>query len=113
MVLNIVRNGSLWSDVVFEKEVIFHEFDFETSSLEFEVTKSSIWKHTTSCDKGVFVFHSYLATPTTNQAKIFTGLLFYAYVEIHQVRRLVFDNYQKCTLSLSSDSYFFPSSVVQ
>ena len=55
-VKNIVRNGSLWSDIVFEKEVIFHEFDFETSNLEFEVSKSSIWKHTTSCDKGVFSF---------------------------------------------------------
>ena len=76
-----MRNSSLWSDVVFEKEVIFHEFDFETSRLEFEVSKSSIWKHTTSCDKGVFFFHSYLATPTTNWAQIFTGLLFYAYVE--------------------------------
>ena len=51
-----MRNGSLWSNVVFEKEVIFHEFDFETSDLEFEVSKSSIWKHTTLCDKGVFSF---------------------------------------------------------
>ena len=39
---NIVRSGSLWSNVVFVKEVIFHKFDFETSSLEFEVSKSSI-----------------------------------------------------------------------
>ena len=39
------------------KEVIFHEFDFETSDLEFEVSKSSIWKHTTSSDKG---FYSYI-----------------------------------------------------
>ena len=37
-------NGSLLSDVVFEKEVIFLEFDFKTSSLEFEVSKSSIRK---------------------------------------------------------------------
>ena len=58
----IVRNGSLWSEVVFEKEVIFHEFDFETSDLEFEVSKSSLWKHTSLCDKGVLFFHSYLAT---------------------------------------------------
>ena len=50
-----MRNGSLRSDVVFEKEVIFHEFDFETSSLELEVSKSSIKKHTTLCDKGVFL----------------------------------------------------------
>ena len=49
-----MRNGSLWNDVVFEKEGIFHEFDFKTSDLEFEVSTSSIWKHTTSCDKGVF-----------------------------------------------------------
>ena len=28
--------------VLFEKEVIFHEFDFETSDLEFEVSKPSI-----------------------------------------------------------------------
>ena len=44
----------IWSNVVFEKEVIFHEFDFETSDLEFEVSKSSIWTHTISCDKGNF-----------------------------------------------------------
>ena len=56
IVLNIVRNSSLWSDVVLETEVIFHEFDFETSSLELEVSKSTIEKHTTSCDKDVFSF---------------------------------------------------------
>ena len=49
-----MRNGSLWSDIVFEKEVFFHEFDFETSCLELEISKSSIWTHTISCDKGVF-----------------------------------------------------------
>ena len=55
IVQNIVRNGSLWwSNVFFEKEIIFHEFDFETSELAFEVPKSRIWKHTTSCDKGGF-----------------------------------------------------------
>ena len=30
------------------------EVDFETSEFDFEVSKPSIWKHTTSCDKGVF-----------------------------------------------------------
>ena len=49
-----MRNGSIWSNIVFVKEVIFQEFDFETSELDFEISKSSIWKHTTSCDKGVF-----------------------------------------------------------
>ena len=36
--------SELWSNVVFEKEVIFHEFDFKTSDLDFEGSKSSIWK---------------------------------------------------------------------
>ena len=51
-----MRNGYLWVNLVFEREVIFYEFDFETSDLEFEVSKSSIWEHTTSCDNGVFSF---------------------------------------------------------
>ena len=42
IVYNIVRKGSLGSAIVFEKEVIFHEFDFETSDLELEVPKSTI-----------------------------------------------------------------------
>ena len=36
-----MRNGSLSSGVVFEKEVIFYEFDFETSDLEFEVSNQA------------------------------------------------------------------------
>ena len=48
IVQNIVRNHSLWNNVVFEKEVILQEFDFETSELDFQVSKSSIWKHITS-----------------------------------------------------------------
>ena len=54
--INIVRNGSLWSTIVFEKEVTFHEFDFETSDLELDVSKSTILTHTTSSNKGVFFF---------------------------------------------------------
>ena len=81
VVYNIMRNGSLWSDIVFEKEVIFHEFHFETSDLEFEVSK-----HTTSW-QGCFFFHNYLATSTTNWAQIFTGLSY-----MHTVITLVFDN---------------------
>ena len=41
-----MRNGSLWSNVDFQREVIFHEFDLKTSELDFEVSNSSIWKHT-------------------------------------------------------------------
>ena len=81
-------------ELVFEKEVILHEFDFETSDLDFEVSKLSIWKHKTSCNKGVFI--SFISRNFNDQywAQIFTGLLFYEYVEIHQVGRLFFDNYQ-------------------
>ena len=52
---NIAKNGSLWSDVVFEKEVISHSniwIEFETSA---EVSNSSILKeHTTCVTLGVF-----------------------------------------------------------
>ena len=84
-----------WSNIVYEKEVIFDEFEFVTSDLELEVSKSSIWKHTTSCDKffSSFIIISQLQRPI-RWAEIFTGLLFYVYFEIHQVRRLVFENYQ-------------------
>ena len=87
IVLYFVRNGSLWSDVIFKKEVIFHEFDFKTSELDFVVSKSSMWKPTTLCDEGVFSFI------IISQLRFFTGLIFYEYVEIHQVRRLVFGSY--------------------
>ena len=46
MVYNIVRTGFLWSATVFEKEVGFHELDFENSDFEFEVSKSTIYTHT-------------------------------------------------------------------
>ena len=61
----------MWETAPSGKEVIFSEFDFEASELEFEV-----------------FFHSYLALSTTNWAQIFTGLLIYAYDEIHRVRSL-------------------------
>ena len=50
--------------------------------------------------QGCFFFGYYLTTSTTNWVQIFIGLLFCACVEIHQVRRLVFDNYQRCPVSL-------------
>ena len=77
--------------IVFEKEVIFQEFDLETSDLEFEVSISSIWRHTTLCDKVFFfIIISQLRRPI--ELKFVQVCYFYVYVEIHQVRRLVFDN---------------------
>ena len=52
------------------------------------------------CQQGCFFFHHFIATPMTNWAQIFTGLLFYVYDGIHQVGTLVFDNYQTCTFPL-------------
>ena len=43
-----------------------------------------------SCDRVFFFFYYYIATSRTNLVQIFTGLLFCAFVEIQQVRRLVF-----------------------
>ena len=60
-----MRHGFLWSNVV------FHEFDLENSELDFEVSKSSIWKHTMIVWQGCFFFHYYLATSTTTWAQIF------------------------------------------
>ena len=50
----------------------------------------------------VFFFHYYLATSMTNWAQIFTGLLFYALCWDTPVRRLVFDNYHRCPVSLKT-----------
>ena len=49
---------------------------------------------------GCVFFHYFFANSMTNWAQIFTGLLFYAHVGIRQVRILVFDNYQRCPVSL-------------
>ena len=52
--------------------------------------------------QGRFCFHcALIANLTTNWAQIFTGLLCYAYFEIHQEWTLVFDNYQACPVSLN------------
>ena len=69
-----MKNSSLWSDLVLEKGVIFHEFDFETSTWSLKINHKA---HTTSCDEGVFFFHSYLATPKTDWAQISTGQCLY------------------------------------
>ena len=54
----------------------------------------------------------YLATPTTNRAQIFTGLIFDAYVEIQQVRRLVFDNYQVSTSTVFNCGVFLALGIM-
>ena len=70
-------------NVVFEKEVIFHEFDFETSDLKCEALKSSIIKAHNFVWKGCFFFHYYLATwwpvePKFSQVCYFMHVLRYS-----------------------------------
>ena len=81
-------------------QIWFWDLRFRIWGLEIKHLKAHnfVWQ-------GCFFFHYYLATSTTNWAQIFTGLLFYAYVEIHQVRRLVFDNYQQCPVSSTKVCY--------
>ena len=53
------------------------------------------------CDKGVFVLHYSLATRTTNIEPKFSQVSCFMHMLIHKVRRLVFENYQTCTMPLT------------
>ena len=52
----------------------------------------------------VFFLPLLLSCSFDAKAQISTGLLFYVYFEIHQVRIPVFDNYQTCTVPLNQSS---------
>ena len=60
----------------------FRNLKFGTWGLEINYLNAHnfVWQ-------GYFFFHYYLASSMTDWAPICTGLLFYAYVAIHQVRR--------------------------
>ena len=75
IVYNNVRNGSLWRNVVFEKEVIPHSL-MEEFFCNFD-------------DQLSRNFHRFYA----------------CYDGIHQVRTLVFDNYQTCPVPLKQATY--------
>ena len=83
-----MRNGSLWSNVVFGERSIFPRIWFWDVRIRFWGLEIKPLKPHNYVGQGRFFFHYYLATWTTNWAQIFTGLLLYAYVEIHQVRRI-------------------------
>ena len=101
IVLSIVRNDSIWSNMVFEKELISYSNNKWLLAWSlllhfFKQLKAHIF-----AQQGCFFFHYSLATSMTNWVKMSTDLLFYAlYVEVH-VRILVFDNYQRCQVPLS------------
>ena len=83
-----------WRIVVFEKAVSSHSNN-ETHQLKPFVTRPM------KALKFVFFFCYSFATLMTNCAQIFTELLFYGYVRIHQVRILIFNNYQMYPVPLT------------
>ena len=89
---------TLWGTAPSEVTVFLRKSLFLTKINLNLISRSGIQasKSTRFVWQGCFFFHCYYATSTPNWVKIFTGLLFCVYVEIHQVRRLVFDNYQVC-----------------
>ena len=99
IVLNIASNGSPWSNVVFKKEAISHPKILRTWDLKPFIRHLNSAESTQFCASRVF-FISLFSCNSTNWAKMFVVLLFYAYVGIHQVRKLVFDNYQRCPVPL-------------
>ena len=83
------QNGSFWSNVVFEKEVIFHQYTCVW--IWFPDLRIACWgpeiQHLKAHNfvwQWCFFFHYYLAILTTNWGQIFTGLLFCAYVKIEK-----------------------------
>ena len=95
-----MRNGPLWSNVVFEAKVIFHWdiwIDFETSA---EVSNSNVCKHTTSCDKGAFLYIilSQLRRPILSLS--FQRFVILCICWDTPTVKTVFDNYQRCAVSL-------------
>ena len=85
-----MRNGSFWSNVVFEKEVIFNFFYFKTSVLDFEVSKSSIGKHTILCDKGLvsLIIISHFRQPIERKFSQFCNFMHMQISEMTGLRQL-------------------------
>ena len=92
IVQNIVRNGSLWSDVVFEKEVVFLKFRFWGLEIKHLKAHNFVWQ-------GCFIFFSYLATPTTNWA-----LNFYRFVILCIM--LLYTKWEDWSLTITKSVYW-------
>ena len=99
-----MRNGSFWGNVVFEKEVIFHS---NNKRLQAWRLLQCIWKHTNLCDKGVFSFIILLQLWWPIEHK-FSQVCYF--MHMLEVRRLVFDKYQRCPVPLMTIvSCFLPN----
>ena len=93
---------TVYSNVVFRKEVISHSNIYKFFGPESLIRRLKARKFVQK--KWFFLFHYSRTTWMTNWVQIFTDLLFYAYVGIHKVRVLVFDNYQRCPVPLNTYS---------
>ena len=107
-----MRNCSLWSNIVFEKEVISHSNvkRLQAWSLWY---KASEKKHTNLCNKGVFSVIILLLLRRPIEPKFSPICYVCVYVGLcvwtQQVRVLVFDNYHRCPIpckTLYKNSFF-------
>ena len=96
-----MRNGSLWSNVAVEKDVIFQQniwIEFETSQLRSRV--QGIWKHITCATRVFFLpfFSRNFGDQLSSTFHRFVMLICICWDTL--VRILVFDNYQRCPVPL-------------
>ena len=89
----------------FREKVILNEI-FELNSRPQPRSWNQASESTQLVRPWCFIIHYYFATSRTNWVQICTGLLFYAY-EIHQLRKLAFDNYQRCPVFLKQQTMRF------
>ena len=100
-----MRNSSLWSAIVFEKQVFSHEFDFETSDLEIKHLNAHnfVWQGCLTFSS--FIIISQVWWPIELKCSQVCYFMHF-YVQINQLWRLIFDNYRYCPLPLFVNSPF-------
>ena len=103
-----MRNGCLWRDGVFEKksncpQIWFLNLRFRIWSLKIKHLKAHnfVWPW---CDDVTRVFFSFISISQLRWPIELKKLqvCYFMHVEIHQLWRLVFDNYQQCPVSLTN-----------
>ena len=92
-----MRNGSLWSNIVFEKEVISHT---KINNNLLQLKPFVMHPKADTVILHLFFLSLFSCKFDDNWAQILTGLLFYTYVGSHMVIILVFDSYKTCSVPL-------------
>ena len=88
-----MRNGSLWSNKVFEKEVISHQNMKSSRPIK---PFFGTWNQTNLCIKNVFFFHYSLATSMTNLSPNFHRfviLCIYASLNVNAWRHISYSKW--------------------